>query len=572
MSVTQSDVSAMQSKVNQLKAENARLRSEISTMVSSVNSAHSEISAMKDKAIGTLAGGEKTIGKDDDVLHGVSRKQDEIRGMMERYKNMENAYKTIRGLNNDLRYHQDGEKNVRKMLVAMIDNELKNLASEETIARQAEKQYLETQYFFLAHVMMDLQLRKRGETEAADRARAEALKSDERRSIWVYFLIALRRGDEKDRDDWIDRLVKTPLVGSEEKFLKLLAVIALCDRGAGAEKLRAYIGVDKIADDDKSSFVAKISADYRGAMKTRPPKFRYIEEHIGESAQLDGALLGAMNNESVAAYIHKLVGGNSDGSRAQFYSDMLDEAVEYCRSPKSDEIRDKISYQEKIIEAKGVLEDAMELKAKEDVMLVSDLNVEECLFKWLSDGERYAGKRELTEFSYEKFKSSYKRAYRDYVKAYRSKYCEKLSLRIGDYSASTTLSNIDEDEYKIDKFLADRCKSAKAAIKDTNFYLLTVFGAILVIAGIVFNFLSGVVPSPWNTVLLVVLTVAGLALAGLGIRVKYRNYRALIRADEQLAADRISYLETLREVYSDIGAYREMYAQYDAKALDEKEF
>lgn len=572
MSISQSDVNAMQSKVNQIRNENAQLRNEINAMVSSVNSAGNSVTSTRNTAIGTLEGGESTIKKDDNVLHTVSKKQDEIRRMMELYKNMENAYKTIRGLNNDLRYHQNGEKNVRKMVVAMIDNELKSLASEETIAEQAEKQYLQTQYFFLSHIMMDLQLRKRGEPEAADRARAEALKLDRRRSIWVYFLIALRRNDEKELDYWVDELVRTPLIGSEEKFLKVLAVIALCDKGRSAEKIRAYIGIDAISGEDKTNLVNKISLEYAGVMKTRPPKFKYIEAHVEEKAALDGALFGAMNNESVAAYIRKLAGGTSSDSRAQFYSDMLDECVEYCRSPKSDEIRDKISYQEKIIEAKGVLEDAMALKAKEDVMLVSDLNVEDCLFRWMTDNERFAGKKEINEFSYGKFKSSYKRAYREYVKSYRGQYVDRFTVHVGDYSAKTTLRNAEEDEANIDRFLTERCKQTKAAIKDTKFYLMVVFGAILIVAGIVCNFLQGVIPFPWNVVLLVACVIGGLLLVGFGIRVKYLNYKARLRADEQRARDRVAYFEMLRALYADVEAYREMYAQYDAKTLDEKEF
>ncbi len=572
MSVTESQVNALRAEVNELRSENNELRSEINTMVSSVNNVNNNVSSLKETAVGTLAQGERTINSDDGILHRAGKTQDEIRHMMELYKNMENAYKTIRGLNNDLRYHQGGEKNVRKMLVAMIDNEIKNLASAETIAEQAEKQYLKTQYFFLSHIMMDLQLRKRNEPEAADRARKEALKMDERRSIWVYFLIALRRGDEKERDYWIDQLIKTPLVGSEEKFLKVLAVIALCDKGKAAQKIRTYIGLDNISDADKQPFVNKIAVNYTEVMKTRPPEFKYINGHIGERDSLKSALFGAMNNESIAAYIEKLAGSSSSESRSQFYSDMLDEAMEYCRSPKSDEIRAQIAYQEKIIEAKGVIEDAMVLKAKEDVMLVSDLNVEDCLFKWLTENERFAGKKEITEFTYNKFKSSYKRAYHSYVKTYRSKYCDNLTLTIGEYSAKTPLKDAEADEKNIDKFLVERNRQTKAAIKDTKFYLCVIFGAILLIAGIVVNFLGSVIPSPWNTVGLVVGVVAGLVLLLLGLKIKYSNYRARIRADELLAEDRIKYVEILRCVYTDVEAYREMYKQFDAKAMDDKQF
>lgn len=570
--MTDADVSAMRSQVNAIIAENNQLRSEINAMVNSVSNAGSTVEHLRNVAVGTLENGEKTINHDDDVLHRVGKTQAEIRHMMELYKNMENAYKTIRGLNNDLRYHQGGEKNVRKMLVAMLDNEIKNLASAETIAEQAEKQYLKTQYFFLSHIMMDLQLRKRGEEEAADRARKEALKMDERRSIWVYLFIALRRGDIKERDKWIDKLVEQPLVGSEEKFLKVLAVIALCDNDKGAKKLRDYIGADAISEGDKAPFVSKITANYLGVMTTRPPEFKYINKHISESDDLRTALYGAMNNESVAAYIEKLAGASSSETRSQFYADMLDELMEYCRSPKSDEIRAQIAYQEKIIEAKGVIEDAMVLKAKEDVMLVSDLDVESCMFNWLTGNEKFAGKKEITQFSYGKFRASYKRAYHNYVKSYRSKYSENLTLTINEYSGKSNFKDSEADAKKVDDYLTERCRQIKAAIKDTKFILCMIFGGLLLVAGIVLNFLESVIGSPWNVVGLVVGVVAGLVLLLLGLKIKYSNYRAKIRADEQLADDRIKYIEILREVYSDVEAYREMYKQFDAKAIDDSKF
>lgn len=572
MNVSESDVSALRSKVDNLRWENSQLQDEINTMVASVNSVSSNVAGVKDTALSALNNGERTINNDNNILHDVGKRQEEIRGMMILYKNMENAYKTIRGLNNELRYHQDGEKNVRKMLVAMLDNETKNLASQDTITEQAEKQYLNTQYFFLSYIMMDLIHTKRGEKEAAQRARKKALEMDERRSIWVYFLIALRRGDNKERDYWVDKLVKTPLIGSEEMFLKVLAVIALCDTGAAADKLRAYIGADKISDGAKGPLVSKISANYASVMKTRPPEFKYINQHIGESERLAGALSGAMNNESVAAYIQKLTGSSASGKRTQFYADVLDEAMDYYRSPKSDEIRDKISYQEKIIEAKGVIERAMELKAKEDVMLVSELDVEGCLFKWLTGNENFVGKKDVNEFSYQKFKASYKQAYREYVKEYRANYSESLTFRVSDYSVKSAFKDVEEDERKIENYLVERCRKTKAAIKDTKFYLGVIFGALLVIAGIVLNFLSSVIPSPWNVVCLVVCVVAGLALVLFGIKVKYSNYKALIRADEALATDRIKFNEVLRCVYTDVASYREMYKAYDAKVMTDKQF
>ncbi|MDE6474045.1 MAG: hypothetical protein K2L70_02995 [Clostridia bacterium] len=568
----ESDISALKSQCNALERENSQLRNEINAMASSVDSAVSSVASAKEMTMNMLTNGEKTIVNDDGILHGVDKKQEDIKQMMILYKNMENAYKTIRKLNGDLRHHQDGEKNVRKMLVAIMENEVKTLALESTITKQAEKQYNQTQYFFLSYVMMDLIHTKDGKHEAAERARKKALEMDKRRSTWVYFIIALRRGDEKQLKEWTNELVKTPLLGSEERFLKLLTVIALCDKGVVAEKLRAYIGVDKISDEDKADFISKISSSYSDSMKITPPEFKNMDKHVDEYGQLKTALFGAMNNESIMGYIQKIGGGSSSKARMQFYSDVFDDAMEYCRSPKSDEIRKEISKQEKIIEAKGNETDAMALQVKEDIMLASDLDVEGCLFKWLTGSEDFAGKETITEFSYGKFKSSYKRAYRNYVNLYRNKYIEDLTLNIEEYSAKTSFKDVEEDTKKVENFLVERCNKEKSAIKDTKFYICTVIGAVLIIAGIILNFLTNVIPSPVNTVCLVVGVVGGLALILLGVKIKYSNYQALNLADAKLAADRIKYNEALRCVYSEVESYREMYKQYDAKAIDESQF
>ena len=568
MSVSATDVAAMQAKVNKVERENNRLRSEISEMVSTVKSVKSSVSSVMDETLGVLKTGEKVIELDDGKLQNAGVTQDDIAQMMKRYKSMEKAYKTIRELNQELRFHQDGEANVRKMLIAMIDNEAQQLASEDTIKEQAEKQYLETQYFFLSYVMMDLVHTKDGKKKEAERARNKALELDERRSVWAYFLIALRRDDEKELKKWTDRLVKTPLVGSEERFLKLLTVIALCDEGEVAEKIREYIGIDKVDSSDKAPFVSKISSEYRSAMRINPPEYKNINKYVGEAQQLSRALRGAMNNESIVEYIRKIGGGSSSETRSKFYSDVFEDAVEYFRSPKSDDIRKKISDQEKIIEAKGDEFDAMGLQFEEEAKLSAKLDIEECLYEWLGGNDDYAGKEKIKEFSFNKFRASYRRAYVGYVKDYRKRYSENLTLKIEDYTAQSNFKNYDDDANKIVDFLVKKSAKERSTIKDTKFILCSVFGAILLIAGIVLNFLTSVIPSPYNTLCLVVGVVGGLALAILGVKFKYANYQALNKIKERLTSDSVKYAEALKNVYAEVEEYRDKYEYYDAQAID----
>ena len=572
--MTESDVAAMRSKVNQIIAENNRLRNEISMMENSVYSANSSVGSMSDLAIGTMRDGENTVKTDDQILHGVDKAEVEIGEMMKLYKNMESAYKEVRRLKNELRYNQGEEKKVRRLICATIDNELTNLASDETIEKQSEKVYTQASYFFLSYVLMDLHKRKKGEIAAADRAREKALEMDERKSVWVYYMVALRRGDVRERDFWLDRLVKTPLVGSEEPLLKLLVMIALTEKDESAQKLRKYVGIDSVSSVDKDAVVKSIRASFSAAMTVKPPEFKFLKKHVAESENLHEALRGAMNNEEIAVYMQQLAQVKEAEARNDFYAQMLDVVVESCCSPKSAEINKEIAYQEKIIEAKGVMEDAMALKVKEDVKLVSQINVEECLFKWLNESDRYAGKAEVTKFSYSKFKASYKRAYADYVNAYKNKYSETVTVTIGEFRNKTPLKNIDSDEQAVIKFCEDRCARKKAAIKDTKFILLAVFGALLLVAGIVLFILgkTNVIPNPWHIVALVVGVLAGVVLLLMGIKTKYGNYKAKIMADEEKARDIVEYCEVLRCVFAEMQGYREMFKSFDAKVLDAKFF
>ena len=567
---TWSDVRELESKVSEIRAENRRMENEIAMMGDSLNRALSKVTSAKDNALGALSNGTNTLTSDDKTLMTVAVVEEDIRGRMVLYKNIENAYKTIRRLNNDLRYHQGNEKTVRRMLTAMVDNDERAFASDETIREQSEKMYLQTQYYFLSHVMMDLQLRKAGESAAADRARAEALKMDARKSAWVYFMIALRNEKPESQTYWLSRIMEQPLTGSEKEQLKILTLLSLKDDAPDSGRIREYIGLDKIGDIDKEEIVAKILSQYQAAMVVRPPEFRNISKYVAESDKLKTALRGAMNNEEVGIFVQKLRNGGDEKAYHDVITAMFDSVIETCHSPKAQEIYDEIAYQEKIIEAKGHLEEAMAKKAQEDVEKVSDIDLEDCLFKWLNERENYVGKREITKFSYEKFKPSYKHAYRNYVRSYRSGYRESVNVKIDEYSTKTDFSDIEAENAKAKEFCRSECVKEKAAVKDTKFILFTVFGAVLLVAGIVLNYALSI--GVLGNVLAVAAMLAGVVLLAMGAITKFKNYRKRIEIDKKWEQNAISYVEKLQYVYKDILSYRELYKGYDATTLPDSIF
>ena len=569
---TEGDIARLRSQVNEVKRENDRIRREIQEMVGSVNNAYSVVKSTESNAVGALRNGDHTLTSDDDVLHHVDKVQEDIRAKVVLYKNIENAYKNIRHLNNELTYQQGNEKTVKRMITGIIDNESKTLISEQTIVEQAEKLYLSTQHFFLSHIMMDLQLRPQGKIEAANRARAKAEEMEPRKTAWVYFIVALKRGDEAEENFWLDKLMNNPMTGNEKEQLKIMTLIALKEQGKIVDKVRSYIGIDKVRDIDKDQVVASILNSYRESMIHKPPSFQYIDKYITEREKLYEALEGAMNNEEVGIYIQNISARQEGKIRGDVIDKMFESVIESCNSPRADEIYAEIEYNQKIIEAKGVIEDALALKAQDDVMNVSDIKLEDCLFEWLVEKERYSGKKEMNEYAYSKLRPSYKRAYKQYVSDYRKKFSQKVTMDLGSYKTQTTLTNVKEEEVRILDFCEKRKEREKAAIKDIGFILCMIFGGILLVAGIVLNFLSSVIGSPWDTVGLILGVVAGSVLLVIGVSIKYKNYQKRNECDRRCESDKATLVERLRYVYSDMEAFREIYRSYDNKTLEDTFF
>ncbi len=568
---TRSDVYEMESRCRQVEAENSRMRGEIREMENSINNALNKVQSASSSAVGALKTGVTVINNDNGTLKNVSAIGKDIERKMILYKNVENAYKTIRALNNELRYRQGNEKTVRRTVTAIIDNEDKTFASEETLRAQSEKLHLETKDFFLSYIMMELELRKNGEEKAADRALAEAERMNPRKTAWVEYMIALRRGDKSERAKWLDKITCEPLVGAEKEYLKILTLLSLREQDEEAKKIAAYTGLDRMENVDKEEVAERILAKFRTAMTVVPPEFKSIKECVAESGSLNAALRGAMNNDNVVGYVQKLSMNNDEKMRNDIIIKMFDTVIETCHSPKAQKILKEIKDNEKIIEAKGVIEDAMALKAVEDVTEAADIDLEACMYEWLNDPEKYNGKRELNELSYEKYKPSYKRAYRKYVNSYRSQHKESVKVTVGEYNTTTKLDDMEKETAEIERFCKDRRDAEKAAIKDTKFILLTVFGGILLLAGIILKFIPQL-GFGGQIAALVIGVVVGLALLVMGASAKYGNYRRKIKADERCARDMIAYRDKMHDVYDDMQNYREMFKEYDAKAVSDSAF
>ena len=566
--ITQSMVDEVRSQLHEIQMENMEMEREIAAMCSSIRNAYNHVAEASSSAVTALGSGVSTLNSDENTLRGVDNVRQDIEEKVKLYKNVENAYKNIRQLNNQLRYQRGSEKTVKSIVIAMLDNEEKALVSEESLVTQAEKIYLDksAQSFFLSHIMMDLQLRGRGEVAAANRAREQAVKLDPRNAAWIYFMVAVKRGDAAEKAYWVEQLISRPLVGAEKANLKMLALLALTGKDAVASKIGDYIGINTIGPMDRDGIVANILASYKAAMTIEAPTFQYIEQYIVEKNDLKEAMRGAINNEEVAAAIQKVSMGKDDKLREGVVTMMLDRVIEGSHSEETGKILKEIEKNQHVIDAKGVLSEATAMDLSKDIEDVSDIKLEDCLYEWLNERERYNGKREISAFAYGKLNPSYQRAYQLYLQGYRSKNKNVLSVDLGDYQTQSALTSASEEVTKLNQFCKARCESAKSAIKNTTFILLLVFGALLLAAGIVLKFLPQLGAAGSLVGFLGGIGV-GCLLFILAVVVKFRNYRKKLALEKQCEEDLVRLSELMQHVVSDVEAYRTMFNTYDAKAL-----
>lgn len=572
--MTESDVASMKSKYEMAVERNRQLRSEIASLCNSVEQSGNSAINTGNYVLKTLGDGAAVISKDDNTLHDVERVRADIEAKFVLYKNIENAYKNIRGFQEEMRSQQGCEQKVRRMVVSILDNEEKSIVSGETLTLQASKLYQDkiAQEFFLTYIMMDLVHRKDKETEAADRARRRAIEMNERMSAWVYFLIALKREDKAEQSLWLDILMKQSLTGTEKENLKFLTMIALKGEDEIAKKIAKYIGIENIKSIDKTEIAEDILRRYYAVMTVNPPEFKYLKQYVAEYDDLEGALHGAMNNESVGGYLQQVSKADGENIRRGIIGMVLDRVVDDCHSPRAKEILKQIEINQNVITARGNMQEAAALHVKEEIVAVSDLKLENCLYDWLVEGGNYNGKEEIVGFAYGKLKPSYARAYHAYVANYRKKKHEQVSVDLGGYQVKSNLKSASEEAARVEKTFRANCEQQKNAIKDLPSTLMMIFGAILVVAGIILYYALPDGLQTVKTLAVVFGMILGVALIVLGVRKRFRNYRARIDADKKCEEDIVTYTELIQYVVSDMAAYRSLYAEADAQALKDSFF
>lgn len=464
---------------SRLQAINSELRSEIRTIENGVSNAKYELDSYRDKVTSNLQRCDKIINSSDKNVGEALIIQEEINILYNRYKQMESAYKTIRELD-EKRFSEYGEFNAaRNLMSGLLTNLEKEVVGNDKMTKLVEKQYYQTQDYWLSSVMISLSSAKNGDKKASERALEHALELDKRNTIIFYFLHSLNTQQENEALKWLEEYKSLPQKGKESKvFLLFFSIMA--DRAENVSpKIKKTIKtfVEKSLSKSVNSFdnrklMMRVIREGYDALLTQTDKceeFNLLKQYCVNFNILKKNMDFACNSENILASIAESLKKSKYTRKALIEKQMADVIDAPCEKEK--EIFDKVELQEEIIRQRGDVDTARKIYKAETKKKSEDINLGKQIQDWLknlndkdiSDDVRLMLYKYLLPLN-QKVVDKIEREYKDIR-------LNNVDVKIEDYSAKVDIKDSGRTEQDIERFYLDKAQKDKARVKQWPAYL-----------------------------------------------------------------------------------------------------
>lgn len=596
-------VSEAQSELNKIERENDRLRNEISSMVSAIRGSRDDIEKILTDSINRLENDRVSVHNSHVTLENAYNIHISTEQEYALFKNVEEAYKSIRQINNKIKYEMAEHESLRKIASAMVDNLSSHTVSMESLRTQAEKVFLKSGNlqglkkgeiggskvadFWLAFAMLYIFYDYANETEAGVRAIEQAKEIDATSTYTFLFMYYMCAKDFAKATNWFDKIPdKKSLFANEKIMLYLFLVksaseyrtgyavldsklVALWDEFFGGKVSDASHIVQKILKWYYASTVCKYYEENEGHDKKitefsdvlQNPKplidsitdseksFKVIKEHVSEYKDMMLSLAIANENEK----INNLIGIYEYGENRNYYGNyvsyMVDEFIKSSSTKALDEYKAQIEEYEAVIACKGD-------KAKAKTYLFAQKAEKEksssvdYMYRWLNEEEEeYAMKDRIKKASFIALRKYYLQAYKLFRKSYLDILPKKYKIKINDFETDTDFSNQEADEKKVKRFYEHKAEMLKAAISKWQIIVFPILAALLTGGG-VYLMIDKIGPGSGMLFGMACFVAAAVAIFGTLFKMR-KNKRKATEIDIKIEEEYRLTLNELKKVYSE---------------------
>ena len=523
----QSDINTLDRKVTQVENENEQLRMEINTMAAAISNARQTLSNSIERTVNGLEIDRNSVTNSNNLLVNAYNIQGQTEVNYALYKNIEEAYKNIRRLNNKIKYEMANHDKIKKLAYAVIDNLNSHMVSMENLRKETEKTHLKsgntdrsTADFWLAFALLHIFQIDAKEFSAAERSLEEAKKLNATSTYIYLFLYYMCAKDYQSALKYFDMIPDKKSLFNIEKFMLFFflvkttkeyktgyepldnRLVALWDEFFGQDTVDEEQILNKILEWYYTNTVCRYYKKENLLPGEEQPKFKDVmaepgrlinnvtskgelykrtKEHIAEYSNMMVSLAFASENERIKDLLEIYENGELKNYYGNFITYMVDDFVAEASTKKLDAIKKEIEENEAIIICKGD-------KAKAQTYLFQKRSEArhnsqvDYMYNWLNDNNKeneYVMQDRVKKAAFVALKSYYLRAYERYRENYFRILPSLYNVAIGEFTIQTDFKDQERDEKEVKKFYNRKSKELKAAIKKWQIVVFPIFSAVL---------------------------------------------------------------------------------------------
>ncbi|MDD7389456.1 MAG: hypothetical protein PUG60_07335 [Lachnospiraceae bacterium] len=563
MSVSQSDVAYMRSKVNEQKRVQAHLQQELGIIESGVRNANQRMGNLQNHIYSTLTSAENDVAQSQQNLVEAYRMQGEIDKLYESFKAMEMANKKIRACN-DKKYYEFGSyRTVRKIVLGFLDNLDMNMVSSDVIYKAVETEQLRQPDYWLTLALLSIMAWKEDDRELADQCIQKAVDLDKKNASVFFMLFNMRMERFDAAMKWFLFYQECSLSGADNKtFIMLFSLISKNIQDQVDETVSAEIEtfINRILEYTVQSenYSEQELVDYAAAvfqMKMPQENINYplLQKYCLEYSNLQANMMRAKNNTVILQLISN-IGCVSEENMNHYLTDFINDLIQ---EPNTEEkiVYDEIAYNELIIARKGNIRQAHKEFKEKMVHDTSELNLIKEMVHWIySPSNEVCDQMKLNMFRMTR--PIHKMALDKITEEYRKAVKTSCPVRINDYESQIDFINPEKEEGKIKTFYETDRDQKMAEIRNTSAYVM--FGAAAVSAAGALYFMAPMI------------FLITLSLIGIGGFIIYDNNRkkaALMeKCEKNIQNVKAIVGELVNEYRYYLGEFRDYDAYYDLAA------
>ncbi len=452
-----SELGRLEAQLRDIIQNNTNIEEEIAYVTSSMEKANEELLAYNKKVQADLVKSKDTLKNSSDMMLSSLELQLEIENIYHSFKNIEDANKKIREIQDDLYYLFNDCRMVRRVGQALIDSFDVSVVSDDVLEKSIEKKQLVSPDYWLTAATVAILYWKKDNKSKANKAIKTALDLDEKNTCIFFMIFNLMMNRDEAAENWFRYYQKGYIQSSDNKtFLMLMSLMDKRVNEDGRhinDEIKDYVSKQlkskesKASEDDMIKYVTNyfIHLDI-----PEVSKYKHLSSYCPEMDEMNFVLNRAKNNGTILNFINSL-NNIPKSEKNNYLKNYLDDLI-MVPSDKEKEKYEEIKYNEEIIRLKGDINQAKVNMSKKKKADKDPLNLSKEMIGWIFDPK---GKdiSSLTVWNmFALTKGIQIKAAMNYFESYRTVANSNRKLIINDYVAVCDLENYEREDGKVSSF------------------------------------------------------------------------------------------------------------------------